>query len=67
MNLVYENRNNTDHISVKKDGVLKTWLMSNSTKTIPLFLKLEEEKFKNPWKVFFIFLFFFIYFVLFTL
>ncbi len=48
MNLVYENRKNTDELSVKKDGVLKTWLMSNSTKSIPKFLKLEEENFKKP-------------------
>ena len=48
MNLVYENRKNTEELTVKKDGVLKTWLMSNSTKTIPKFLKLEEENFKNP-------------------
>lgn len=48
MNLVYENRNNTDKLTIEKDGVLKTWLMSNSTKTIPMFLKLEKEEFKKP-------------------
>jgi len=48
MNLVFENRRNTEKVTVKKDGVLKTWLMANSTKTIPKFLKLEEENFKHP-------------------
>lgn len=48
MNLVYENRKNTEKLTIEKDGVLKTWLMLNSTKTIPLFAKLEEENFKKP-------------------
>lgn len=51
MNLVYENRNNTENLDLEKDGVLKTWLMSNSHKTIPTFLKLEQEDFKKPVKI----------------
>ena len=51
MNLVYENRNNRENLDLEKDGVLKTWLMSNSHKTIKTFLKLEQENFKKPVKI----------------
>lgn len=51
MNLVYENRKNTSDSTIEKDGVLKTWLMSNSTKTIPKFLELEAEEFKKPLQI----------------
>lgn len=51
MNLVYENRNNTESLDLEKDGVLKTWLLSNSHKTIPKFLELEKENFKKPLQI----------------
>ena len=48
MNLVYENRTSQAKPCLENDGVLKTWLMSNSPSTISKFLKLEAENFKKP-------------------
>ena len=47
MNLVYENRHQ-EKASIKADGVLKTWLLLNTTKTIAKFKKLEKDNFQKP-------------------
>ncbi len=50
MNLVCENRNEANKPIAEKDGVLKTWLMANSTNTIKKFKELEENNFQSPLK-----------------
>ena len=47
MNLVYENRHQ-EKAAIKTDGVLKTWLLLNTTKTVAKFKQLEKDNFQKP-------------------